>query len=124
MIDAASGDYSGLLSHDLDGETRVGIFDVGADEVLGTGLTRHTAASTGPAWLGADRVLPTSTKTWAGYPVDADNWADTGDFLGWIFVGHADPAGVIYILDLDTWAYMTETQVMANPKGAWGYFYR
>ena len=42
------------------------------------------------------------TPTWAGYPVDENDWADTGDWLGWVYVGSGD---VVYILSIDTWAF-------------------
>ena len=65
--------------------------------------------------------LPASTvgSTWAGFPVDSDNWTDTGDFLGWLFVGSAP---WLYNLTLDGWMYVREEAV--TDSGAWTYVVR
>ena len=55
--------------------------------------------------------------TWAGYPV-LDDYVDTGDWLGWIYV--LPP--YIYIVDLGSWAYMEEAHV--NEQGSWAYVFR
>ena len=52
-INASVGDYSGLISDDVDGHARVGIFDVGADEYSTLEVVRSPLSSNdvGPAWL-------------------------------------------------------------------------
>ena len=48
---AAAGNYSGLITTDMDGQARIGIYDVGADEVSAATIVRRplTAADVGPA---------------------------------------------------------------------------
>lgn len=53
---------------------------------------------------------------WAGYPVDENGWADTGDWLGWVNT-YSKPW--ILSLSLNQYIYMTEESVTSN--GAWGY---
>ena len=52
-IDSSDGDYSGLITHDMDGQVRNPIFDVGADEYAVTEVVRGplTMQDVGPAWL-------------------------------------------------------------------------
>ncbi len=59
-IDGASGDYSSLITTDMDGQPRIGIYDVGADEFSMASLVRKplTAADVGPAWLDTNPHSP------------------------------------------------------------------
>ncbi|MEM8945389.1 MAG: polysaccharide lyase 6 family protein [Planctomycetota bacterium] len=61
-IDGGQGSYSGLLSDDMDGEARIGIFDVGADEYYPDQSTivrkPLTGEDIGPAWFGEPIVDP------------------------------------------------------------------
>jgi len=52
-INASVGDYSSLFTDDMDGQARIGIFDVGADEYSLASIVRKPllAADVGPDWL-------------------------------------------------------------------------
>ncbi|MEX0613530.1 MAG: chondroitinase-B domain-containing protein, partial [Pirellulales bacterium] len=52
-INGGAGDYSSLIATDMDGQARIGIYDVGADEVSAATIVRKplTAADVGPSWL-------------------------------------------------------------------------
>src|SRR5262249_13894918 len=52
-INGASGDYSSLTTTDMDGQARIGIYDVGADEVSAATIVRRplTSSDVGPTWL-------------------------------------------------------------------------
>lgn len=57
-------------------------------------------------------------NTWAGFPIGADGWVDTGTFLGLVY-----PLGdFIYVLSLDGWMYLPEAHVAT--EGAWGFAVR
>lgn len=57
-IDGGSSIATGLLSDDMDGQARIGIYDVGADEVSSATIVRMPleAGDVGPSWLGS--VIP------------------------------------------------------------------
>lgn len=59
-INAGAGDYSGIISDDMDGQPRTGTFDVGADEFSLASIVRIplTADDVGPSWLGDPPVDP------------------------------------------------------------------
>jgi poly(beta-D-mannuronate) lyase len=59
-IDGGAGDYSSLISTDMDGQPRVGIYDVGADEVSAATIVRKplSADDVGPAWTHVDPPTP------------------------------------------------------------------
>ncbi len=52
-INGAVGDYSSLITDDMDGQPRIGIYDVGADESSLATIVRRplAAADVGPAWI-------------------------------------------------------------------------
>lgn len=52
-INGGSGDFSSLITTDMDGQARIGIYDVGADEVSAASIVRKplTSADVGPNWL-------------------------------------------------------------------------
>jgi len=52
-IDGGQGSYSGLLADDMDGQPRIGLFDVGADEFSAASIVRKPleAGDVGPSWL-------------------------------------------------------------------------
>jgi endo-1,4-beta-xylanase len=62
-------------------------------------------------WL---RSYVQSYEDWHGFDV-TDNWADTGDWLGRVYVGF-NPW--IYVEDSDSWIYMPNSY---DVNGAWGY---
>jgi hypothetical protein len=51
--------------------------------------------------------------TWAGYIVE-DEYADTGDFLGLVYVGDAP---WVYSMDMGKWLYLPEATITS--PGAW-----
>lgn len=53
LINNGAGDYSGIISDDMDGQPRIGVFDIGADEFSAAAILRKplTAADVGPTWL-------------------------------------------------------------------------
>ena len=53
-IDGASGNYSGFISDDVDGQPRVGLFDVGADEFSTATIVRRplVVGDVGPDFTG------------------------------------------------------------------------
>lgn len=56
--------------------------------------------------------------TWAGYPVRPDNYVDTGDWLGWIYLYTGSE--IIYSVSLNNFIYMSEP---APGSGGWGFVY-
>jgi poly(beta-D-mannuronate) lyase len=52
-INGGAGDYSSVITTDMDGQARIGIYDVGADEVSAATIVRKplTSADVGPSWL-------------------------------------------------------------------------
>ncbi len=52
-INGGAGDYSSLLTDDMDGQSRIGTYDVGADEVSGATITRGPLqiGDVGPLWM-------------------------------------------------------------------------
>ena len=61
VINAGQGSYSGLFGDDKDGQPRIGIFDVGADEFSAATIVRKplAAGDVGPSWM-AEPVDPPS----------------------------------------------------------------
>ncbi len=54
--------------------------------------------------------------TWLGYAVDANGYADTGAWLGWVNVSAAP---WIWIVKLNAWAYLPEAG--AGESGGWAF---
>ncbi len=52
-INASPVDYSSTISHDMDGQARIGVLDVGADEFSATTIVRKpfVAGDVGPGWF-------------------------------------------------------------------------
>jgi hypothetical protein len=100
-INGGAGNYSGLIATDMDGQARIGIYDVGADEVSAATIVRKplTSADVGPSWIDTD---PTPTpggggcKT-AGCAIQAENYAAVldpdGDGSIWTKVSVASALG-------------------------------
>jgi poly(beta-D-mannuronate) lyase len=59
-INGGAGNYSGVISTDMDGQARIGIYDVGADEVSVATIVRRplTADDVGPAWTHVEQPPP------------------------------------------------------------------
>lgn len=56
------------------------------------------------------------TPTWAGFPLESSNDVDTGNWIGWLWVGEAP---WVYSWRLRHWIYLPESFV--TPQGAWTY---
>lgn len=54
--------------------------------------------------------------TWAGYDVDENGWANTGDWMGWVNVTYAPWVSVV---NIDNYIYVEESGV--TDSGAWMY---
>lgn len=52
-INSAAGDYSSFLTDDMDGQPRIGLFDIGSDEYSEAAIVRKplSAGDVGPAWF-------------------------------------------------------------------------
>ncbi|GAB4189908.1 MAG: polysaccharide lyase 6 family protein [Phycisphaeraceae bacterium] len=52
-IDGAVGNYTGILTEDVDGQTRIGTYDIGADEVSAAQILRRPLmpGDVGPLWM-------------------------------------------------------------------------
>lgn len=61
-INGGQGSYSGLFTDDMDGQARIGLFDVGADELSAASIVRKPLASddVGPDWIGNPPIDPPS----------------------------------------------------------------
>lgn len=61
-VDGGQGSYSGLLNDDMDGQARVGLFDVGADELSVASIVRKplSADDVGPNWINNPVIDPPS----------------------------------------------------------------
>ena len=54
--------------------------------------------------------------SWAGYPVDENGFADTGSFLGFVYVGGGP---WVWVMSINSWMYLPEQNI--QPSGSWGY---
>jgi hypothetical protein len=116
---------AGIPGHETDGKA----FDLGADTLQIFIWTRNDyetgwpiQENEGHKWsfsiadlLIVANVEGTVDPTWAGYTV-VDGWADTGDFMGWLYVGD-DPWQ--FSLILDKHIYLPEADLSEN--GGWSY---
>lgn len=65
-----------------------------------------------PTYAAVDDLV--IAASWRGYLLEADGWADTGSFLGWVY-----PVGdFIWIERFGRWAYLPASQAEAG-AGAW-----
>jgi hypothetical protein len=77
VVNAAVGNYGGLVPNDMDGQARIGIGDVGADEVSTASIVRRplVAGDVGPSWL-FNRPSPTRPGFGpAGCAIQAEDYA-------------------------------------------------
>ena len=89
-INGGSGDFSSLISDDMDGQPRLGIFDIGADEVSNATIVRRPlgANDVGPAWKNASTTTPPGGGcNGAGCAIQAENYTAVldpdGDGFTW-----------------------------------------
>ena len=99
-IDGGTGDYSGLTAIDMDGQARIGIYDVGADEVSAASIVRRplVAEDVGPAWNHVDPPPPGGGGCrLAGCAIQAENYSaildPDGDGNIWTTVAVAEALG-------------------------------
>jgi len=83
-INGGSGDYSSLITTDMDGQARIGIYDVGADEFSAASIVRKplTAADVGPNWLDFGTDPPPNGGggcNTAGCAIQAENYSSVLD---------------------------------------------
>lgn len=59
-INGGQGSYGGLFNDDMDGQARIGLYDVGADEFTLEAIVRKplTGKDVGPSWIGEPIVDP------------------------------------------------------------------
>ena len=78
-INGGAGDYSSVITTDMDGQARIGIYDVGADEVSAATIVRKplTSADVGPSWLQTGQppgLPPGGGCNTAGCAIQAENY--------------------------------------------------
>jgi poly(beta-D-mannuronate) lyase len=130
VVNGGVGSYSGLLTTDMDGQPRVGVYDIGADEASVASILHRplTAMDVGPAWLGGPASFAAADfnrngivdsgdlAMWgAGYgtangatrgagDANGDGIVDGSDFLAWQSqVGPGAMAGVAVTPELGGW---------------------
>jgi poly(beta-D-mannuronate) lyase len=78
-INGGVGDYGSLVTADMDGQPRVGIYDVGADEVSSATIVRRplTSSDVGPSWTHTTNPPPNPGGggcNTAGCAIQAENY--------------------------------------------------
>ncbi len=117
-INGGSGDYSGLIGVDMDGQARIGLFDVGADEVSAASIVRKPleADDVGASWLDLS-AGPGDPGTGPGPGPGQIGGAGFVALYADSFTNRLDPNG-----DGDTWTLETvagslSNQVISAPDG-------
>lgn len=111
-INGGSGNYSSLIATDMDGQARIGIYDVGADEVSAATIVRRplTSADVGPSWLPSTSpptLPPGGGCNAAGCALQAENYTAVLD---------PDNDGIIFTKTAVTTALAG--QVIKSPIGS------
>jgi hypothetical protein len=82
-INGGAGDYSSLIANDMDGQARIGIYDVGADEASAAAIVRRplTANDVGPEWMHVvtPPPAPGGGCRIAGCAIQAENYSEILD---------------------------------------------
>jgi hypothetical protein len=77
-INGGSGDFSSVITDDMDGQPRIGIYDIGADEVSNATIVRRplTSNDVGPAWKQSSTTNPPPGGgcNGAGCAIQAENY--------------------------------------------------
>lgn len=109
-VDTAVGNYSGILVDDMDGQPRIGAYDVGADEFSTAMIVRKPLESgdVGPAWLG-DPIDPP--------PGGGGCFADGCAIQAEDFDSVLDPDGNGLTWSVDNVAEALGGQVIVAPNG-------
>jgi hypothetical protein len=116
-------DPSTALNFDQEAAT---FSEVNLDNITGVGIyfeddSFAIVASGGQQWAIEFHSFEASAETaeaetWADYPLIGDGWANTEDFLGWVY-----PVGNwVYLQSLESFVYLNEEEI--TPSGAWAYF--
>ena len=98
-VDGGSGDYSGVLTDDMDGQARVGIYDVGADEFSAATIVRAPLApgDVGPGWLFGEPDPSGGGCNATGCAIQAEDFAyllnPNADSDTWVVQTTADALG-------------------------------
>ncbi len=94
-IDAAAGDYLASFSDDMDGQPRVGMFDIGADEFSLASIVRKPlqAGDVGPNWM----MTGGGNCFTDGLAMQAEDYAaildPDADNVNWVLEGSAEALG-------------------------------
>src|SRR4051812_24729577 len=108
-INGSSGNYSSFITTDMDGQPRIGIYDVGADEVSTATIVRRplTGNDVGPAWLHTvtPPLPPGGGCNSAGCAIQAEN-----------FKAILDPDGDGIVFSKATVAGALAGQVIKSPN--------
>lgn len=129
---ASPNGTAGLTATVADGEPWTRMFTVatGGWQNWSTATLGEFNLPAGKSTLRITAVIPTTddinlnwfelrlleASKWAGYPIEENNWANSGDFLGYVFVQYAP---WIFALDLNAWIYLPEDSI--TDTGAWMY---
>ncbi len=138
-IDAASGDFTGTLTTDMDGQPRIGIFDVGADEFSNAAIVRKPlqAADVGPNWLFDDPDPSPGGCNASGCAIQAEHFAfllnPNGDGDTWVTQDTPDalggkslraPAGSIVNLPAGTHDAIAVYDLLFSQPGTYTAYFR
>lgn len=98
-VNGGAGDYSGVLTDDMDGQARIGIYDVGADEVSTATIVRKPLVygDVGPDWMFSDPGPGGGGCNGNGCAIQAEDYAylqdPNGDGDTWIILDTPDALG-------------------------------
>lgn len=95
---------------------RIGVYFGGTDAQSGVDYQGYfDEFRMGDSFAAVTGVEANSTPTWAGFPwFDDSGYVNTGDFLGWVFVGNAP---FVWITNLGKYVYAEEPA--DDAQGAW-----
>jgi poly(beta-D-mannuronate) lyase len=138
-INGGSGDYSGVLTTDMDGQARIGIYDVGADEFSAATIVRKPLEMTdvGPDWMFDDPDPTGGGCNGSGCAIQAEDFAfllnPNGDSDTWILQDTPDalggkslraPAGSIVNLPSGTHDAIAVYDLTFSQPGTYTAYYR
>lgn len=59
---------------------------------------------------------PPEPTEWAGFPIGEDNWVNTGEWMGMLYIGSRP---WVYADRIQRWIYLPEQNVLEDHSGAW-----
>lgn len=79
----------------------------------------------GSAWSDVVAGAVAPRTTWGGHTIDENGWVDTGDYLGFLYVGE-EASDFVYSTSLTTWLYLPEASYTASLTGVgtWVYSFK